>query len=264
MGEFSYHSLQSRKDSRGWAFFCSLLAHAGAIVALGMLLNAPRPTVNLPGPIKVDLISMPAAPKVQRKPLKPPTSQEPVRPQLVKKIVTPTKPNPPVKAKSLTAKIPDLVVPVEQTKISASKPAEILSHETSNAPQEEIQPIENLDRQVASTTEPGAGPSPTPSSSMTTDAIANYSNQIRERIDKVKRYPMMARKAGKQGSVVVEFSVDRNGKLLSSQIAKSCGIKQLDRAAINALKRASPFTPLPESLASPHVFNLQINFFLAG
>lgn len=73
----------------------------------------------------------------------------------------------------------------------------------------------------------------------------------------------MARKAGKQGAVAVEFSVNRRGELLDCKVVNSCGIKALDKAALKALHRASPFSALPDELNSPHRV-LLADKFLSG
>lgn len=90
----------------------------------------------------------------------------------------------------------------------------------------------------------------------------NYAEQIRERINQVKHYPLMARKRGREGVVTLEFSIDMQGKLLDSKILLSSGTKSLDQSALNALASAAPFDPPPVELKTRQSFQLQILFTL--
>lgn len=46
--------------------------------------------------------------------------------------------------------------------------------------------------------------------------------------------------------VVLSFKIDKDGDLKSLKVQSSSGVPRADRAAINAVKRAKPFKPLPE------------------
>jgi protein TonB len=52
------------------------------------------------------------------------------------------------------------------------------------------------------------------------------------------------------GTVLLRFTVDQQGEILSRTIQQSSGSKVLDDAAIAALDRAAPFPPLPSTVAS--------------
>lgn len=279
MGETTYYRVQSREQPRGWAFGFSLFVHVGIIAAMGLFLHAPLLPTNLPGPIKVMLISMPAAPKVQRTmPL--PIRQKPAQSPSVVKQQPAVKPRPILKPKSIVPQQVKPVIAIKPKSIPDPKP-EIISQQleepllavetipgTDAAPEITDNSEGETSREEAGTvmtTNPTTtATTATTETTETTNIIQDYSNLIRERINKVKRYPLMARKTSKQGTVIVEFSVNQKGELLDSQVINGCGTKALDRAALKALNRASPFAPLPDGLESPHTFNLQVNFYLAG
>lgn len=63
-----------------------------------------------------------------------------------------------------------------------------------------------------------------------------------------RSYPAAARKARDHGVVHVRFSVDREGHVLRSAIARSNGSPILDAAALGVLERASPLPPIPPSM----------------
>ncbi len=250
----------------GWAFCGSLLTHAGVALVLGLYIVAPQPTWEQTPAIKVDLISMPIAPKVQKKTTPLPTTKEPLIqpvaapqnqkaiPDLSKKVQSKQKPE--ISLDKIVEAVPQIV---ETRPIEPEIPV-IAEHE----PSENQQGL-NAIKPTSSAVPKEEFNTPEMTRKLSEDVILQrYSTLIRERIDKVKRYPLMARKAGKQGRVAVEFSVNRQGELMESNVVNSCGTKALDKAALKALHRASPFARLPDTLNSPHRFKLQINFFLDG
>ena len=72
-----------------------------------------------------------------------------------------------------------------------------------------------------------------------------YLQQLEKRVKSVWKYPEEV--AGVQ-EVAVRFSLDRAGKLIQAQVLDSSDTR-LNTSAIDAMKRASPFPPIPESLA---------------
>lgn len=72
-----------------------------------------------------------------------------------------------------------------------------------------------------------------------------YLEQLERRVKAVWKYPEEV--AGVQ-EVAVRFSLDRAGKLIQAQVLDSSDTR-LNTSAIEAMKRASPFPPIPESLA---------------
>jgi TonB family protein len=66
----------------------------------------------------------------------------------------------------------------------------------------------------------------------------------------------------KQGNVTIEFSIQRNGAVTDQKVASGSGDIHLDRAALNAIFQASPFSPLPSTTKMDHLrlrFNFQYN-----
>jgi protein TonB len=58
----------------------------------------------------------------------------------------------------------------------------------------------------------------------------------------VLRYPEIARRAGIEGRVIIQFVVDEQGNVLNPQVVRSAGGGGLDEAAIEAIRRVR-FTP---------------------
>lgn len=56
------------------------------------------------------------------------------------------------------------------------------------------------------------------------------------------RYPDMARRAGIEGRVIIQFVVNEQGQVTSPQVVRSAGAGGLDEAALDAIRKMS-FTP---------------------
>jgi protein TonB len=68
-------------------------------------------------------------------------------------------------------------------------------------------------------------------------------------IEHFKRYPAAARSRGDEGIPTVEFTIDHEGRLLSSRIDRSSGSAALDNEALAMLVRAQPMPRPPGQLS---------------
>jgi protein TonB len=77
--------------------------------------------------------------------------------------------------------------------------------------------------------------------------VAVYLNQWKRRIEAVgeEYFPELGQLEGLTGSPTLEVSIDSSGQLAEVIIVRSSGSRVLDQAAINILRRASPFDPFP-------------------
>jgi TonB family protein len=84
------------------------------------------------------------------------------------------------------------------------------------------------------------------------DSESNWEESIRldllSWLEQHKRYPMAARRNGVEGSVLVRFVLDADGRLLEKELLQSSGSRHLDSAAMKLLTRAAPYPDLPERL----------------
>ncbi len=74
-----------------------------------------------------------------------------------------------------------------------------------------------------------------------------YMTGLRKAIELVWTYPSEAAQRGMQGEVVVEFVIAKTGVVSRIKVIRSSGYKLLDDNIVQALKLASPFSPLPDS-----------------
>ncbi len=73
----------------------------------------------------------------------------------------------------------------------------------------------------------------------------NYFGLVRARIEERKRYPLVARKRGVEGQVLVQFTINPDGSLKGLKILKKSPHGILNRAALSAVEDAAPFPKPP-------------------
>jgi periplasmic protein TonB len=73
-----------------------------------------------------------------------------------------------------------------------------------------------------------------------------YNRRLKDRIESVWEYPREAAEKGIYGDLIIKFAITKNGSLGAVEIVRTSGHKNLDDAAIKALKDAAPYWPLPD------------------
>lgn len=73
-----------------------------------------------------------------------------------------------------------------------------------------------------------------------------YLERLKEKIERVWQYPPQAAMRGIYGDLYIRFTIDKKGKLVSMELLRTSGYRMLDDAAMQALKDAQPFWPLPD------------------
>ena len=79
---------------------------------------------------------------------------------------------------------------------------------------------------------------------------------IRTLLERVKSYPLFARKEGMEGTVFVSFTIDKKGLPQDVKIMKSSGYQILDEEVKKMLRKASPFPELRGEIIIPIIFKL--------
>lgn len=73
-----------------------------------------------------------------------------------------------------------------------------------------------------------------------------YFTSMRKSIELVWNYPYMAVRRGLQGQVDLEFTILKDGTVKNIRVLQSSGFEILDKAIVDAIRLASPFSPLPD------------------
>lgn len=81
--------------------------------------------------------------------------------------------------------------------------------------------------------------------------LAPYLDSWRRRVERVGtlNYPSAAQRQGLKGNPVIEVTLQRDGRLRSARIQTSSGRAEIDAAALDILRLASPFDPFPPELS---------------
>lgn len=72
-----------------------------------------------------------------------------------------------------------------------------------------------------------------------------YMLRLKEKIEGIWIYPHEAASKGIYGDLKIRFTISKNGMLGSAEIIRTSGYRSLDEAALQALRDAEPFWPLP-------------------
>ncbi len=85
-----------------------------------------------------------------------------------------------------------------------------------------------------------------------------YEQTISLWIQKFKIYPDSARNQEMQGNTIVRIRIDRRGNIRYSALEASTGYDELDRAAIDMVRRANPVPAVPDSYPDGEMFEFLI------
>jgi protein TonB len=213
-----------------WALISSILFHVLVAFFTPKFEIDPHKT---PEVLTIELVQKPEPePAPEPTPIAEPEPQpEPVKPEPIKPKITP---KPVVKPLPEPVEINDEPAPVA--------PPPVTPEVIAVAPKPEAPPTPNP------VPPPVVQKPVTPSPAQISDANDQYGNTLWGAISKYKKYPRIAQQRGWQGEVIVELSLDGNGKLRSKQILQSSGYDSLDQQALEMVEKALPFPPPPEAL----------------
>lgn len=153
---------------------------------------------------------------------------------------------------------------------SRPRPEPILRHVVARPLQTDIEPLPAPEPEpqpkpkeatppAPETTAPAA--KPVLPAVVASNAPMTWQTRLMVHLEKHKRYPSQAR--GQQGTVYVRFTMDRQGRVVVSSLARSSGSPALDRAALDMLKRAQPLpAPPPEVTGEQIEITVPVEFFL--
>lgn len=212
-------------------FLVSVALHGGlaAVLLWQQSLNSstPPPAVVLPVKLEMFQITQQPVPQAElvkveepvKEPPKPQKKVEKVKPKKIVKKKTIAKKKKPRVAK----KPPEVVKPVVPVAAPVVKPA----------------PMPKVARAVMPATSRHGN---------TNEIRESYKQRLLDVITTHKFYPRRARRRHIEGSVEVGFVVMANGEIQNLRLANSSGETVLDKAALEALRRAGRFDPLPKEL----------------
>src|SRR5262249_34959701 len=116
------------------------------------------------------------------------------------------------------------------------------------APPPRHEPAAQAPPAVASLPPSSAPPSASQASASSSPAArSSWQAQLVAWLEKYKRYPRVAQEQRQQRVVHLRFTIEREGKVLTSEINKSSGFELLDNEVLALIQRAQPVpAPPPE------------------
>jgi protein TonB len=100
--------------------------------------------------------------------------------------------------------------------------------------------------------------SPAPRTTVRTEASAprvdpSWQSLLLKHLQRFKNYPSGAREHNEQGMVLLAFTIDRGGHVLSRRIVASSGFADLDAEVLTLVERAQPLPAFPPSMTEDHL-----------
>lgn len=80
-----------------------------------------------------------------------------------------------------------------------------------------------------------------------------YLSIVRASVERQRHYPLLARRRRIEGTAVISFGVARSGSVGELKVLKSSGHEALDQAAVDAVRGAGRFPPIPPDLGLERV-----------
>ena len=104
---------------------------------------------------------------------------------------------------------------------------------------------------------------PAPPAASASSAPTDWQGRLLAHLEANKRYPAAALARRQQGVAHVRFVMNREGRVLSSQLERSSGNAALDRAALDMLTRAQPLPRPPAEVTGDRIeLVVPVEFFI--
>jgi periplasmic protein TonB len=223
MTAFALHLPEQRSSGR-WLLAAAVIVGVHAAIAVALLWH-PR---NPPEPELVPAIAVSLAPVQSAAPEVHEQDDPPAGPEMQQADAPP--PDPPKQ---------------EQQKVEQQvPPPPPIANADAVLPKEEPKPIEKPKEEVQPPAPETRAPPKNEHVGQFTQAASNaYNALIVGHLDKYKRYPAAGHNA--VGKTTLRFTLDRDGKVIDVEIAKSSGNNVLDQEALAIVHRADPFPRFP-------------------
>ncbi len=229
------------KQKKLIAWIVSISIHAMVFAALGLFVQPAGKKDGEKDFMPVELFEIESKTvrvekKESRTTAKKPEREVP-RKRIEKKVAKPVTPEPVKKTTKPVQK------PIKEPQLKAPlKVAETGKQAPSTKPLKEERPAEPQTAEALDT-------SPAPQQGVLLDEeLARFKRLVREKIERAKFYPVVARKRGYEGAVGVAFRILEDGRVDDIRVTSPCKCEALNMAACEVIKRASPFPPPPETL----------------
>ena len=191
-----------------------------------------------------------------------PVEPETVEPQQAEPEVVEPELTEPEIAEAVT---PEVAVPLPQPRPEIKEPEE-------KQAERKVEPRKKVEKPVpkkeVAKAEPQAEPKAKPAARATASSKASrapsispakWQSRLSAWLNRHKRYPRGAKSRREEGVVSVSFAISASGDVLSARVSRSSGNSELDQAALDMLRRASPVPAPPPGVARKIAVPVQFN-----
>lgn len=231
---------ERRAEALRWGVCFALVVAMHGAAALALLMNASAASdfdAGAPVPVVMEMpeiAAAPATPQNDVEPTPPEPESDPTQTPPEEQI------KPPEEVAELALPVPEPPKPrppVDETPPPATPSVEI-------PPSEEAPPTPGAEVQNPRT-------------------VVRWQTMLAAHLERFKRYPADARNRGVEGMARVAFTIDHEGRLVSSYIVQSSGSPMLDQETLDMLVRAQPMPRPPEKLTDSQLsFTVPVRFTL--
>ncbi|WP_353302708.1 TonB family protein [Sessilibacter corallicola] len=85
-----------------------------------------------------------------------------------------------------------------------------------------------------------------------------YYTRVKRKIYRSVVYPNLALRAGREGNVALDISLDASGQVVDTVVSEKSQYRTFDREATRAVKRSAPFPPPPEILLEDDLYQFKV------
>ncbi len=85
-----------------------------------------------------------------------------------------------------------------------------------------------------------------------------YYTRVKRKIYRSVVYPNLALRAGREGNVALDISLNANGQVVDTVVSEKSQYRTFDREATRAVKRSAPFPPPPEILLEDDLYQFKV------
>ncbi|WGT50802.1 cell envelope integrity protein TolA [Thioclava nitratireducens] len=201
-------------------------------------------------------------PEAPTAPNAPKAPNEPI--ELAPQVAAPTMTTPPAPDAALPEQADPAPLDTPRPKAKPTPPAPKPAQPKAPAKQQASQPAPAQPKQQAkgqgdrgAAGDRRTAPAATLSAGQIRSLMGSWGGDIRARIERAKQTPSGAG----AGRVIVALNIARDGRLIGASVAQSSGNATLDRAALEAVRRAGRFPAAPQGLGKPsYSFSLPMAF----
>jgi periplasmic protein TonB len=257
MPPFESHPRVTRPEVVRWSACAAVVMAAHVLAAFAIMARPDEAELEAGAPVvMIDLAPLAAAPSAPPRDLAAGPLLEAESRERVAEEAQPERQEPEKQQMVQDTPAPDPEVTVAQAQpVPEEKPVE----DKASPQPADAAPVPTAPQAALAPAMQAAAPAPGEAVRPTPASVASWQRLLIAQLERHKRYPPQAH--GKVGEARLAFSIDRQGRVLSSRIVHSSGSDALDDEALALVKRAQPLPPPPAGLADDQLsFTVPIRY----